>query len=181
MMKTRKRAISIAAIVLVAAGLAAGFALAQDSEDVAAASDSEAVHLTFLAHVAANLGVDESALVDAMQLAQIQEIDEAVADGVLTEEQADALKARIDARQALQSVIEDAIASGDLTEEQAELLSLRGLRGGMMGDFGGLRDVMNELRGSLSEDGQSGRSSDGFGFMLRTPRGVFGGRICDRP
>jgi len=177
-MKTRKRTFSIAAIVLLAAGLAAGLALAQDSEDVAEVTESEATETTFIARVAANLGVEESALTDAMELARIQEIDEAVADGRLTEEQADEMKARIEARQAMKDVIENAIASGELTEEQAELLNLRG---GMSRGLAGLRGIASELREELSEDELSESDSRGFGFMVRTPRGAVSGRICGRP
>lgn len=183
MMETRKRTVMIAALVILAAGLAAGLVLAQDSEEAATVGAIASEDVSFLGRVAANLGISESALSEAIELARVQEIDAAVAGGLLTEEQAAEMKARIEARGALQDVIDEAISSGRLTEEQAELLQLRGLRGGMMGAMQGLRERAAELRGMLEDESGALRDSGcgPFGFTLRTPRGVFRGRICGRP
>jgi len=191
-MKSRKKTLMITGIVLVVAGLAAGLVLAQeaaDATDATAATDvvenetieTEVVETTFLERVAANLGVDQEALAEAMELAHIQGIDEAVAAGRLTEEQAETMKGQIEARQAFRDVIDNAIASGELTEEQAELLQLRGLQGGMMGRIEGLRERLGEFREQMAEKMEGLRSQKSGGsvrFMVKTPRGTVGGRFC---
>lgn len=99
----------------------------------------------FLAKVAANLGVSVDDLVAAFSKARMELIDEAVAAGRITAEQAQAMKKRIEARQALRDVMEEAIASGKITPEQLQYLRERrmpdragkpwggGLRGRLMG------------------------------------------------
>jgi hypothetical protein len=182
-MNTRRKTLLIASLVLLAGGLAAGFALAQESTEGAEVV-AETSEMTFLGRVAANLGIEESALVEAMELARLQEIDAAVADGSLTEEQAEEMKARIEARASLREVIEDAIASGELTEEQVELLGLRGSALSRMGGLEGLRERLSEFREELQEGlegfGALGRSRQ-MGFIIRSPRGMITGRICGRP
>lgn len=95
--------------------------------------------------MAANLGVSVDDLVAAFTKARMELIDEAVAAGRITPEQAEELKNRIEARQALRDVMEEAIASGKITPEQlqylrgptmperARLLRGGGLRGRLMG------------------------------------------------
>jgi hypothetical protein len=173
-MKTKRKILTIAGIALLAGGIVAGFVLAQDSDEGAAPVSTASG--TFLARVASILGVEESALVGAFEQARLEEIDAAVADGRLTQEQADAMKANIEARSALRGVVEDAIASGRLTQEQADLLQLRFSNGGLMGR-GGLGS-----RGGMQMENldQRGQGPGGFGFMLRTPRGMMGGGIWGR-
>ncbi len=162
-MRNRKKILTIATVVLLAAGLAAGFVLAQDLEGAEAVSTTAAD--TLLGKVAAILGIEESALVDAFEQVRLEAIDEAVAEGQITEEQAEAMNAGIEARNALQDVIDEAIASGTLTQDQADLLRDRFSEGRPMGQLGqGLRERMQGLREGAQDTG-------GFGFMLRTPRG----------
>jgi hypothetical protein len=167
-MKTRKRAVIVGCLVLLAAALAAGLTLAQGAEEVTIEDDVAVSDVSFLGRVAANLGIDEAALVDAIELARTQEIDAAAADGRLTQEQAAEMKARIEARQALRDVLDEAIASGRLTEEQAQLLRLREQTGG---SWETLREGVCAWRGARG----------GIGFTLGTPRGTFGGRIEAKP
>lgn len=171
-MKNRKKVLTIVAVALLAAGLVAGFVLAQDSDETPVVSSS--ARDTLLEKVAAILGIEEAALADAFEQARLESIDDAVAAGSLTEEQAEAMKAGIEARHALQEVIGDAIQSGELTEDQANLLRDRAALAGRMGQHGfGLQGRMHDLRGGAQD-------SEGFGFMLRTPRGTMGGGIWGR-
>ncbi len=75
----------------------------------------------FLEKVAAHLGVSVDDLVAAFEKARFEQIDEAVAAGKITPEQAEALKARIEARKALREVLDEALASGKITQEQLDL------------------------------------------------------------
>lgn len=77
------------------------------------------------AKVAANLGITKDALVAAFDQAEIQMIDEALAAGTITEEQATAMKSRIEARKAMDAVLNQAIADGKITPEQLDLLGRR--------------------------------------------------------
>jgi len=174
-MKTRKKLLAIVAVALLAGGIAAGLVLAQNSEEEA--SLLPASSQTFLARVASILGVEESALVGAFQQARLEEIDDAVAEGRLTQEQADAMKTNIEARSALRDVIDDAIASGRLTQEQAELLQLRLQSRAAIGPAGEAG-----FRGQMGGPGQRGQQqgNGGFGFMMRTPGGMMGGSIWGR-
>ena len=179
-MKNRKKMLTIATAVLLVAGLAAGLALAQDAEEATEVVETTAPveRTTMMARVAAILGIEESVLGDAFEQAKVQGIDEAVAAGDLTEEQAEAMKAQIEARAAMQDVLDGAIASGELTEEQLELLKGQmGMRGQMMERMQGLRERVGALRESLGESGDmAGRLQGGRGgFMIRGSRGAIGG------
>ena len=171
-MRNRKKVVTIAAVVLLAAGLAAGFALAQDAAEAEVAASAETV--TMLGKVASILGIEESALADAFEQVRLEGIDEAVAAGTITEEQAEAMKAGIEARSALQDIIDEAIASGELTQEQADLLGHRFSQGRQMGQLGaGLQGRMHALCGE--------QDSGGFGFQMNLRgggmmRGVVRGR-----
>jgi ribosomal protein S20 len=159
-MKNRKKVLTVAAIVLLAAGLAAGLVLAQESDEETVSAPStttETGTLTLMGRVAAILGIDEETLADAFQQARIERIDDAVAEGLITAEEAAALKARIEARSALEDVLDEAIAAGKLTEEQLESLRGRGLSG------------QDE---SIVGRSSRGRASGGFGFSMQTPRGT---------
>ena len=171
-MRNRKKTLTIAAVVLLAAGLAAGFVLAQDTEETEVIASAGAD--TLLGKVASILGIEESTLADAFQQARLESIDDAVAAGTITEEQAEAMKAGIEARHALQNVLDEAIDSGELTQEQVDLLGQRFSQGRQMGRHGlGLQGRMHDLH-------EGAQDSGGFGFMLRTPRGMMRGGIWGR-
>jgi polyhydroxyalkanoate synthesis regulator phasin len=169
-MRNRKKVLTVTAAVLLAAGLAAGLVLAQDAADTGVTAPNEST--TMLSRIAAILGIEESTLADAFEQARLESLDEAVAAGTITEEQAEAMKAGIAARSALRDVIDGAIESGDLTQEQADLLGQRLSQGRQMGQRG-LQGGMQGLRGAAQD-------SRGFGFMLRTPRGTMGGGVWGR-
>jgi len=171
-MRNRKKILTIAVVVLMTAGLAAGLVLAQEADGTEAASS--AVSDTLLAKVAGVLGIEESALVDAFKQVRLEAIDDAVAAGTFTEEQAEAMKANIEARIALQDVIDDAIASGELTEEQAELLRRQASNGSLMGSRS------SDLRERMQSRCEGSQDARGFGFRLRTPRGGMSGGIWGR-
>lgn len=78
----------LGALALGAGAIAAGAAWAQDDGD---AGDGP----TFLARVAEKLGIEPDRLSQAVKDARSDEIDQAVADGKLTQEQADRLKQRL--------------------------------------------------------------------------------------
>lgn len=93
-----------------------------------------------LAEIAEEQGVEASEIQAAMKAVRVARIEQAVADGKLTQEQADQILERMEQAeqiaQALQAMreaqIEQALADGIITEEQAELL--RNLEGkGFMG------------------------------------------------
>lgn len=115
-------------------GLVAVVAAASVAFVVFAQTDSESTaspHRSMLARVAANLGVPVDELAAAFAQARLEMIDEAVAAGRITEEQAQAMKARIEARGALRDVFAEALAAGKITQDQLALL--RGRGEGMMG------------------------------------------------
>jgi hypothetical protein len=171
-MRNRKKVLTIAAVVLLAAGLAAGFVLAQDSDEAGVIASPGAD--TLMGKVASILGIEESALADAFEQARLELLDDAVAAGTITEEQAAAMRAGIETRNALRDAIDAAIESGALSEDQAELLRGRATQGHPMGQLGlGLQGRMQGFR----DDAQDAR---GFGFMLRTPRGTMVGGIRGR-
>jgi polyhydroxyalkanoate synthesis regulator phasin len=89
-----------------------------------------------LEKVAAALGVEVDALVAAFEKARLEMIDEAVAAGQLTEEQALAMKERIAARHAMRDVLDQAVADGKITADQ---LALLGERRGMAEGPGAIR------------------------------------------
>jgi len=183
-MKNRKKIWTIATVVLLAAGLTAGLVLAQEDDEATDAVESTGIietnettaeRTTLMERVSAILGIEESVLEDAFAEAQLQGIDEAVATGDLTEEQAEAMKAQIEARGAMQDVLDEAIASGALTEEQLELLKGRmgGRRSQMIGRMQGMRNRLQSVREEFESGSelQSGRGA----FFLRTQRGAVGG------
>jgi len=166
----RKKLLTVGIVVLLAAGLAAGIVFAQEGDEPAATTETttESAPEGLMAKVAAILGIEEETLLDAFEQARLQEIDEAVAAGLLTEEQAAEMKAHIEARSAMKDVIDEAIASGELTEEQVELL------GGRMRGM-----VASRLAGKQVEmtTGRLGTCGGGVGITIRTPRGMFRGGI----
>ena len=159
-MNKRKKTLTVVALALLVGGLAASLVLAQESDDEAVGSSGAN---TLIGRVAAILGMDEAVLADAFEQARLEGIDAAVADGRLTEEQAEAMKAQMAARNAMQDALASALESGEITQKQLDLLH---------GRFGGGRSIGQKL-GALR--GRATKSSEGacrgFGFMMRTPRG----------
>ena len=130
-MKRRTKVLGVGLVAMSLAAIVVGLVFAQDSEET---TSPVALPQTFLGKVAANLGVEEDTLAEAITQAQLQSIDEAVEQGRITEEEAERLKEQLDARQTTVQMIEDAVAEGELTQEQANLMLQRlggfGLRGG---------------------------------------------------
>lgn len=85
---TKKRWMLAVAAAIAAVGVGAGVVMAQ--------SVDEGAGTTFLDRVAQKLGIDTPKLQQALTDARTDEIDQAVTDGKLTQEQADQLKTRLD-------------------------------------------------------------------------------------
>ncbi|MCX7750562.1 MAG: hypothetical protein N2320_03275 [Candidatus Bipolaricaulota bacterium] len=127
---TRRKKILLGGILALVAGLSVALvALGQTTGSQPAAKTRP----DLWAKVAANLGISKDALVAALDKAEIELIDEALAAGTITAEQAAAMKARIEARKAMDAVLSQAVADGKITQEQLELLGVRGGPGPMMG------------------------------------------------
>jgi polyhydroxyalkanoate synthesis regulator phasin len=130
-MEKRTKVLGVGLVAMLVTAIVVGLVFAQDSEET---TPSVALPQTFLGRVAANLGVEEDTLVEAIAQAQLQSIDEAVEQGSITEQQAERMKEQLEARQTMLQMIEDAVAEGELTQEQADLMLQRlgafGLRGG---------------------------------------------------
>lgn len=92
-MKKKIVLLTLAAFTL--AALFAGVALAQTSP-AADQPKAPAFFQTFLEKLAANLGVEQSKLVDAVKQTELQIVDEAVEQGKLTSDQAQKIKDRIE-------------------------------------------------------------------------------------
>lgn len=105
----------------------------------------------YQSYLAEALGITVEELQAAQVKAQDAMIDQAVADGNLTQEQADLMKARQafmqyytgQSQQALEDALSAAVEAGALTQEQADLLLEnqgqmgRGMFGGGFGEHGG--------------------------------------------
>lgn len=135
--------------VLLAAALV-GWVMAQgqgSGEQPAATMPTATPSQTFLSRVAANLGVSETKLLEAITQARLQMIDEAVQQGWLTQQQAEFMKQQISASQALLQMVDEALKQGKITQEQAtwmkQWLMGRSLMGrgpwGFRGQWGGRR------------------------------------------
>lgn len=97
--KSKRMVAGTLAAVAVATGAGAAFAATQDDADgtaVAAAAEGDSPE-TFLADVAERLGIEEAELEAAVQAEALERLDQAVADGRITEEQADRIRERIEA------------------------------------------------------------------------------------
>lgn len=90
-----KRKILISFVVLALTAVFAGTALAQTTA-AAGQPKMPALFQNFLAKLAANLGVDQSKLVDAVKQTELQMVDDAVQQGKITSDQAQKLKNRIE-------------------------------------------------------------------------------------
>jgi hypothetical protein len=113
--QTKRAAVGLVALVAVAM---VTFAVFAQTDFGTAVSESKGL----LARVAANLGVSVDELVAAFTTARLEMIDEALAAGEITAEQAQAMKERIEARQALRDVLAAAIEDGTITRDQLALL-----------------------------------------------------------
>lgn len=128
---TRKNKFLVGGILALAAGLS--LALVALGQSAATQGSVARVRSDLWAKVAANLGISTDALVAAFDKAEVELIDEALAAGTITEEQAAAMKAQIEARRAMDAVLAQAVADGKITQEQLELLGVRPGPGPMMG------------------------------------------------
>jgi polyhydroxyalkanoate synthesis regulator phasin len=140
---------ALGVVVLLVSSLVAGVALAQGG----GGGDSQGARESFAARVASHLGLTEQQLVDAFKAARLEMLDEAVAAGKITQEQADQVRQRIEQSQGLG-------------------LGLRGWRvralGGVVRSVAGTldmtpREILQDLRQgqSLAEIGQAkGVSTD---------------------
>lgn len=129
-MTRRSKAVAMGLVAVVAATAVAFVVLGQADTEAAVTAPREGL----LAKVAANLGVSADDLVAAFTKARLEMIDEAVAAGRITAEQAQAMKDRIEARQALRDVLDQAVAAGKITRDQLALV--RGPGRGMLGREG---------------------------------------------
>ena len=164
----RNRIVGVSLMVLALGVLGTGLAVAQDTEPEDAVTSTVPAS-TFLEKVAANLGVTVEELETAYASARLQQIDEAVASGLLTEEEAQELKLRLESGTAMQELIDDAVASGEISQEMADLLNrqTRVQRTASRMSFqlgrGGAsrRGVLGEFSWDADQDGDAGRRSDG--------------------
>jgi hypothetical protein len=144
----KKRIVAVLALIVVAAMTTAGVLVFAEQGAVAAASDRSGATMTsFLSKVAKSLGLEELRLTQAIQTAHEQTIDEALAAGRITEERAQAMKARLTAEKAMDELIVDGIAAGKITQDQADLMG--GRRGGLM--LGGRSPGRDGAGGDLSD------------------------------
>lgn len=129
---TRRTKVWLAVLLAAVAAATVAFVVVGETSTEAASSPRE----RFLAKVATELGVKVEDLVAAFDKARLEMMDEAVAAGRITEEQAQAMKERIESRQALRAVFEQAIRDGKITRDQLALL--RGRAGGPAGRLGAM-------------------------------------------
>ncbi len=127
-----------------------------------------------LPDVAEALGVEWADVQEAIEAARVAQIEQAVADGDLTQEEADQILERMaqraDLSEAMEAMrlyqIEQALAAGAITQEQADLLQEFGggwgkMRGGRMG-LGGLGGMRG---GRMGPGGLGGMRGGGFDQM----------------
>jgi polyhydroxyalkanoate synthesis regulator phasin len=121
-MSRRTKLIIVGLVGALLAAALVGWAMAQGQgagEQPATTTPTTAPFQSFLSRVAANLGVSETKLLEAITQARLQMIDEAVQQGWLTQEQATLMKQRISASQALLQMVDEALKQGKITQEQA--------------------------------------------------------------
>jgi hypothetical protein len=139
----------IGVAVALLSGLIAGIALAQDGE-------GDETERGFAARVAAHLGVTEDQLSDAVEAARLEMLDEAVAEGRITAEQAERLRERIEEgmpgrlaglRHLLRSVVDAVSETLDMTPREI-LADLR--EGQSLAEIAEAQDVSrDELKGVI--------------------------------
>jgi len=88
---------ALGVMVLLVSSLVAGVALAQGG----GTGDTQGERESFAARVAAHLGVTEQQLVDAFKAARLEMLDEAVAAGKISPEEAEQIRQRIEEGQGL--------------------------------------------------------------------------------
>jgi lambda repressor-like predicted transcriptional regulator len=88
---------ALGVMVLLVSGLVAGVALAQGGDG----GDAQGARQSFASRVAAHLGVTEQQLVDAFKAARLEMLDEAVAAGKISPEDAEQIRQRIEKSQGL--------------------------------------------------------------------------------
>jgi polyhydroxyalkanoate synthesis regulator phasin len=88
---------ALGVVVLLVSSLVAGVALAQGG----GTGDTQGERESFAARVAAHLGVTEQQLVDAFKTARVEMLDEAVAAGKISPEEAEQVRQRIEESQGL--------------------------------------------------------------------------------
>lgn len=169
------------AAVLVTAALV-GWVVAQGSDEQP--TTTAMPPQTFLSRVAANLGVDEAKLTEAIAQARLQMIDQAVEQGRITQEQADRMKQQIEGSQVMLQMIDEAVEEGRITQEQADWMKQqiggRRLMGwglqGFQGRFGQGRMKQQIRRGQAMGRGSqgiqgpwAGQGGGGFGCRCNCP------------
>jgi hypothetical protein len=156
--KTRRIGIVATLVALAALAIAGAVVFAQASSSASGSNvATSAATTTFLAKVAKNLGISEVTLVSAMQTAREQSIDEALAAGRITAEQAAAMKERLAAEKAMDQLIADGVASGKITQAQADLRDGPSPGGPMMGGRGPAGGRLDEGREGGCEGMRGGR------------------------
>lgn len=156
-MSARTKIVAIVSVGVVAALAVAGAVVwAESGSNSAPAATSAGTATTFLSKVASVLGIDVSRLEAAIQTAREAEIDEALAAGRISAEEAAAMKERLAAEKAIDQVIADGLARGTITQDQVDLAG-RGRMGGKMG--GGLpgEGMRQNLDDSCGGSGRRGR------------------------
>lgn len=146
-MTKRMKATVMGLVAVVAAATVAFVVFGQGAREGGAADQHG-----LLARIAAHLGVGADELREAFIQARMEMIDEAVAAGRITEEQAQEMKDRIEARQALRGVFDQAIEEGKITQDQLALL--RGRMGGMTGRDGAVprgRAIAGRIMGRMTQ------------------------------
>jgi len=164
----RNRSVGVSLMVLALGVLGTGLVVAQDTEPEDVVTSTVPAS-TFAEKVAANLGVTVEELEAAYASARLQQIDEAVAGELLTEEQAEELKLRLESQTAMQQLIDDAVASGEISQEMADLLNCQRKeqqsasgRSFQLGRGGASRrGDLGEFSRDADQDGETGPRSDG--------------------
>ena len=95
--KSKRMVAGTLAALAVAAGTGAAFAATQDDAATTAAAAAANSPETFLADVAERLGIDSAELEAAVAAEALERLDQAGADGRITQEQADRIRERIEA------------------------------------------------------------------------------------
>lgn len=152
--KRKRIGIAVTLVMLAAVAVTGILVFAQSDGASAGTLASDGLPATFLARVAKNLGIDEAKLTAAFNAAREQTIDEALAAGRITEEQAAAMRERLAAETAMDQLVAEGIANGKITRDQAQLVGGRGMGGPMMGGRG---------FGEIGRPGADRESGVGFG------------------
>ncbi|MBI5948728.1 MAG: hypothetical protein HY875_11375 [Chloroflexi bacterium] len=96
MHKLQRIALATGALAAFAGVIGTGVVLAQDNSGTSSATTQSRVD-TYIAKLASNLGITEQALRDALKQTGLDMVTQAVADGKITQAEADAITAKINA------------------------------------------------------------------------------------